>query len=443
MEIIIAGAGKVGYMIAKHLMFSNDVTVIDKNPDAIKKIQENLDVLAICGDIENPHTYLSISDRIDLFIAVTDSDEVNIVSSLIIDNIAKVEKKIIRLKNGFFANEMLKERLGIDECVVPAYEAAQPFKYLVDFPHARNVKAFDYTKALLVSVKISKHSEKLSILSLLDNSNNKLVVAGIERDDGFYVPKSEDYILPDDLVYIYAYPEAIEELKFSICHHKEQKEIKNCTIFGADTIGLEIAKILISKDIDVQIVDKDLNKCKRANIVLKDKATVIKSTYDSDHLLGYDSAMPDMFISASRNDEYNITKCMEAKYSGIEKVVAINNDIAYSKLMRKLNLEAVRGEKINAFYTILERIESSKIVIKRKFCGGEGVLILRKIFSGSPLVGNHIKLPSKVEAKGSFYLQREGKILNYTQIDGFKENDTIIVFTKNENSDAITKWVTQ
>ncbi len=93
MNIIIAGAGKVGYMIAKHLMVHNDVTIIDKNEDAIKKIEENLDVMAICGDIENPHTYLSVDSEIDLFIGVTDSDEVNMIASLIIDKITKVNKK--------------------------------------------------------------------------------------------------------------------------------------------------------------------------------------------------------------------------------------------------------------------------------------------------------------------------------------------------------------
>ncbi len=444
MKIIIAGAGKVGYMIAKHLMFDNDVTVIDKNEEAIKKIQENLDVLAICGDIENPHTYHSIdANNIDLFIAVTDSDEVNIISSLIIDNISRVEKKIIRLKNSFFANDLLKERLGIDEFVVPAFEAAQPFKYLVDFPHARNVKAFDYTKALLVSIKVDNTLEPILISKLLEESNGKLVIAGIERKDDFFVPTVLDLIMPDDLVYVYAYPSAIKDLRFNICCNHEAQQIKNCTIFGADSLGLEIAKILIKKDIEVQIVDKDLQKCKRANTVLKDKATVIKSTYDSDHMLGYDSAMPDMFISASRNDEYNITKCMEARYSNIEKVVAINNDIAYSKLMRQMNLEAVRGEKINAFYSILERIESSKIVIKRKYCAGEGILLLRKIFPFSELVGEYLKLPNKIADKGSFYIQRDGSIFPYAEIESFMKNDVIIVFSKSENSDIITKWIHQ
>lgn len=441
MNVIIAGAGKVGYLIAKHLMVNNDVTVIDKNADAIKQIQENLDVLAICGDTEDQHTYESIHSEIDLFIAVTDSDEVNLIAALIIDKIAKVGKKIIRLKNGFFDDDLIKERLGISDCVIPSFEAAQPFKYLIDFPHARNVKSFEYTKALLISLRIPEDFQMMVIKSIIHNMNNKLVIAGIERNGKFSVPEDIDILEANDLVYLYAYPSAIKELKFGTFCSEDTNEIKNCLIFGADNLGIEIAKVLLKKDVNIQILDKDLKKCERANLILKNKVTVIKSTYGLDHSIGNDGIMPDMFIVASANDEYNITKCMEAKDNNIKKVVAINNDIAYSKLMRNLNLEVVRGEKINAYYSILEKIESSNIVIKRQYCGGEGLIMLRKVFSTSSLVDKHAPLPSKLQNKGIFFIQREQQIFPYNKIDVFKKNDIIVSFSKIENAEPISKWL--
>ena len=444
MRIIIAGAGKVGYMVAKNFMANNDVTIIDKNEAAIKKIEENLDVMAICGDTENPHTYSSVDSDIDLFIAVTDSDEVNLVAALIIDKIAHVEKKIVRLKNNFFADELVSERLGINHFVIPSFEAAQPFKYIVDFPHARNVKSFEYTKALLISVKIPENFESTVISTFIHELNDKIVVAGIERDDNFYVPTQSDMINANDLIYFYAYPSAIKDLQFSIHNSDEQaQEIRNCVIFGADTLGLEIAKVLIKKDLNIQIVDKDLKKCEKANMVLKNKATVIKSTYDSDHMLEDNGAIPDILIVASGNDEYNITKCMEAKYHKIKKVITINNDIAYSKLMRNLNLEVVRGEKINAYYSILDKIESSKILIKRQFCGGDGMMMLKKIFPESSLIGEIFNLPDKIENSGNFYIQRDNEILPFTDSTEFQKNDLLVVFTKKENSELISKWLHQ
>ncbi len=160
-------------------------------------------------------------------------------------------------------------------------------------------------------------------------------------------------------------------------------------------------------------------------------------------MLESDGITPDLFIVASENDEYNITKCMEARDHGIHKVITINNDIAYSKLMRNLNLEVVRGEKINVFYSILEKIESSKIVIKRQFCGGEGILMLRKIFATSDLINSSPKISSKIENMGIFFIQREREILPFNTIESFMENDLIVAIGKNENSEILSNWIHQ
>ncbi|MDD3324119.1 MAG: NAD-binding protein [Sulfurospirillaceae bacterium] len=442
MQVIIAGAGRVGYTVAKHLMKDNDVTVIDQNEFAIKNIQENLDVLAICGNIENPHTYMGVSAQIDLFIAVTDSDETNLLSALIIDSITTVKKKIIRLRNDFFANSTIKEKLNISETIIPSFEAAQPFKYLVDFPHAHNVKTFAYTKALLVSVRLRKDFEPTMISKFVNNFNNELSIAGVERDKTFYTPKPIEMLLANDLVYFFAYPKAIIALRSVVYDWNEvQTPIKNCIIVGADSLGVEIAKVLLKKGIDVQIMDKDMALCKKANLELKNKVDVTKTNYDADHINDKNKFDTDMFIVATRKDEYNITKCLEAKQKGIKKIVGINNDLAYSSLMRNMNIEVVRGEKINAYYSILEKIDSSQIIVQKKFCGGDGVIVLRKIFANSTIIGKKIELPSKIEEKGHFIALRDEEMLCLRDIDIIKKDDIIVFFTKEENFELLSKWL--
>ena len=444
MQVIIAGAGRVGYNIAKHLMVNNSVTVIDQNEYAIQNIQESLDVLGICGNIENPHTYLGINPQVDLFIAVTDTDEVNLLSSLIIDNIATVKKKIIRLKNNFFASDLIKAKLNISETIVPSYEAAQPFKYLVDFSHAHNAKAFDYTKALLISIRLKEDFEPRMISTFVGEISGKVAVAGIERNKKFYVPKVSETLLPKDLVYFFAFPNAIISLRSMVCELNEpMSPIKNCVIFGADTLGVEIAKVLLKKGIEVQIMDKNIELCRKASFELKNKATVLKTNYDADHITDKTRFDTDMFIAATKNDEYNITKCIEAKQRGIKKIVGINNDIAYSSLMRNLNIEVVRGEKINAFYSILEKIQSSQIIIQKKFCGGEGDALLRKVFANSSLIGTKLHLPDKVDDKGYFIIIRDNDILEYKAVEVFEKDDVIVAFTKDSDFDVVSKWLSQ
>ncbi len=443
MQVIIAGAGRVGYNIAKHLMHNNSVTVIDQNEYAIQNIQENLDVLGICGNIENPHTYLGINQQVDLFIAVTDSDEVNLLSSLIIDNIATVKRKIIRLKNTFFASDQVKAKLNINETIVPSFEAAQPFKYLVDFSHAHNAKSFNDTKALLISIRLKEDFTPRMISTFIGEISGEVAVAGIERKKEFFVPKPVETILPGDLIYFFAFPNAILSLRTTVCEFNEPSTpIKNCVIFGADSLGVEIAKVLLKKGIDVQIMDKNIELCRKANIELKNKATVLKTTYDADHIntTRFDT---DMFIAATKNDEYNITKCIEAKQKGIKKIIGINNDIAYSSLMRNLNIEVVRGEKINAYYSILERIQSNNIFTQKKFCGGEGAILLRKIDSNSPLLGEKLPLPDKVDDKGHFIVLRDNDIYEYRLINEFQRDDVIVAFTKELDFDLVAKWLQQ
>ena len=280
MQVIIAGAGRVGYNIAKHLMVNNSVTVIDQNEFAIQNIQENLDVLGICGNIENPHTYFGIDPQVDLFIAVTDSDEVNLLSSLIIDNIATVKRKIIRLKNSFFASDLIKAKLNISETIVPSFEAAQPFKYLVDFSHAHNAKAFEHTKALLVSIRLKDDFTPRMISTFIGEISGEVAIGGIERNKKFFVPKPSETLLPNDLIYFFAFPSAIVSLRSIVCELNEPlSPIKSCVIFGADSLGVEIAKVLVKKGIEVQIMDKNIELCRKANIELKDKVTVFKTTY--------------------------------------------------------------------------------------------------------------------------------------------------------------------
>ena len=442
MQVIIAGAGKVGYNVAKHLMVHNSVTVIDQNEYAIQNIQENLDVLGICGNIENPHTYFGINPNVDLFIAVTDSDEVNLLSSLIIDNIATVKRKIIRLKNSFFASDQVKTKLNIHDAIVPSYEAAQPFKYLVDFSHAHNAKSFEYTKALLISIRLKEDFQPRMISTFIGEISGEVAIAGIERAKKFFVPTPAETMLPKDLVYFFAFPSAINSLRSAVCDFNEPSTpIKNCVIFGADALGVEIAKVLFKKNIDVQIMDKNIELCRKANIELKNKATVLKTNYDADHIVNKTRFDTDMFIAATKNDEYNITKCIEAKQKGIKKIIGINNDIAYSSLMRNLNIEVVRGEKINAYYSILERIETNGLFMQKKFCGGEGAILLRKIDAHSALIGSKPSLPDKVDDKGHFIIIRNHDIYEFRLISQFEREDVIVAFTKESDFDVVSKWL--
>ena len=443
MNIVIAGAGKVGYFLAKELMEDNEVTLIDSNEQTILSIDETLDILSIYGDVENPHTYRSIKKDIDLFIAVTDSDEVNLLSSLIIDNIVHVKEKIVRLKNDFFMSDKIKSRLNITDIITPTIDVANTFNHLIDFPHANNIKTFDYTKALLLSIRIHEEFEPVLVSTYVKKLNEKVIVAGVERGNKFFISGEMTMLMPNDLIYFFAFPSQMDDIRVSICNKWNKQEIKNCIIYGANHLGIEIAKVLVKKGLNIKLIDKTLEGCNRANTILKNNVEVIKSNYNLDFLLDNHAQNANIFIAATTNDEFNITKCMEANQKGIEKVIGIHNNRQYSSLMRKLGIEVIRGEKMNAYYTILEKITSSKIVFQRAFCGGEGMVLLRKIFPNSKLVGSKLEISNKIYEKGSFSVQRGRKFFSYKNIESFEEGDIIICFALSKDSKSIINWFKQ
>jgi trk system potassium uptake protein TrkA len=147
-----------------------------------------------------------------------------------------------------------------------------------------------------------------------------------------------------------------------------------------------------------------------------------------------------MAIAATEDDEYNIVKCLEAKEHGIGKVLAINNELEYYNVMHALGIVVVRGPKINAFNAIVERINSSKIVTERKYCGGKAEIYLRKIFRGSHLVGSKIK-PMKKPDRRVLYLIREDSIHPFDEVMQVQENDIIALFTTQDFASEAREWI--
>ncbi len=435
MDIIIAGAGGVGFRLAKTLCMKHNVTVLDKNEDALNRLQESIDILAISGNIEDPKTYQMLVDKeYDLFIAVTDVDETNIISTLIADETIMVKDKIIRLRNDFFAKSSIGDKLGISASVFPFSVAASSVEALLHFPKANNVKSFYDFPQKLISVRAKEAISAEEIIS------NTVKIVGIERDKNFFVPSSYETVEPEDLLYLFGSEEDIKELCIKIDHHMPE-EIKNIVVFGADTLGVEIARLLSTHEVNIKLIEKDLRKCEKASDILQENVAVINSKY-GDYQLFKEEGLKnaDMMIASTKNDEENIIKCLEAKEFGIKKVVAINNDMEHYYLMHKLGIIAVRGPKTNAYYSILEKINSSSIISQRQFCGGKGMLLARKILKGSYLLDTKIK-PYNKEDSRSFIIKGE-KIIDFSEKKEVEEGNIIVVFGLSENEEDMKKWIT-
>jgi len=436
LNIIIAGAGKVGFNLAKTLLIGHNVTVVDKNLKALNRIQESLDILALEGDVEDYATYTKIIDKkVDLFIAVTNIDNVNLVSTLIADSILDIKRKFIRLHNHFYEDDVIENKLNIEKIIFPRKLTSQAIASLLNYPKANNVKTFTYTKQKLISIRAFKDLKTFILKA------NNFAVVGIERDKNFFIPKAEDIeIKADDLIYVFGLDEEIEKIYHKLKPY-HTNDIKKCVVFGGEDLGISISRALLETGREVKLIEKDIEFCKKANTILQGKAEIINLKYGTANLYedeGLENA--DIFISATNDDEYNIVKCLEAQEKGIKKIIAINNELEYYNLMHTLGIIVTRGPKISAYNTIMEHISSTGVVIQKSFCGARATVYMRKIFENSKLIGKNLK-PIKNITKSIIFYMKDNELKIFNEKILLQKDDLIIAFCVDSESSKIQKWI--
>jgi trk system potassium uptake protein TrkA len=431
MNIIIAGAGQVGFNLAKTLSVGHDVTVIDKNEEALHRIQESLDILPLKGDVENSESYEMFKDtKIDLFIAVTNIDNVNLIATMIASSVLTIDKTFVRLQKYFKDLFRIKEKLGIDEVIFPTRLASKSIASLLHYPQANNVKLFKYTKNKLISIRISENFQAKQI------ALEGFVLAGIEREKDFFIPNDEILIEPNDLLYLFGAEKDIKNFCATLEDAKSLKKIQNCVVYGGDELGVAIAQSFLEMGRSVKLIEKDFDLCEKADTQLKGEAIVINAKYGAHELFIEENLHnADLFVATSKNDEFNIIKCLEAKERGIQKIVAVNNDMQYYNFMHSLGIIATRGPKINAYNKIMEEINSQGVVIQKSFCGLKATILLRKIYDNEKKVK-----PLQLKEAKFFYIQEE-KLYPLREKIFLKKGDVVVAITPTKILPKVEKWI--
>ncbi len=427
MEILIAGAGRVGYNIAKILSKKHNITVIDKNEENLNYISESLDILTVQGDLKDTLTYQNLDEKYDYYIAVTNSDETNILSALIIDDFSKIENKIIRIHNTSYSLTSLPEKLKINHMIYSNTITVLNIEKLIHLPQANNIKDLSFTNMVLISVnsEISINTEEIN--------SDKISVISIVKEDNIFFCNKACTIEPNDLIYILGEKEKLKKI-LKILAPSQPELIKNVLIFGATSLGIEIARVLIGLDLNIKLIERDINLAHQAAHLLQEDVMVINASYDDESLFKSENLnASDLSIAATKNDETNIMKSLIAKKYGIKKPICVNNNPYYHSIMNSLHLPVIRGPKMNTVYKILEEIDSENIVFERFFMGFEGKIFIKKIFINKTI--NKPKENSKV------IIIRDNKIINlFINEETFEvlEGDVIIYFNTSGNKSWIT-----
>ncbi len=368
MKIVIVGAGEVGFHIASHLALENkEVVVIDKSADAIQRVSDNLDVRVIQGSGSSP-VVLDEADirNAEVVLAVTDSDETNLVACLVADMLSPSTIKMARLRDeGFdqYHDHFRAKAPHIDTIINPEVEVVRTIESMLSIPGAADVGELADGRIKFIGIYMDQNS-RLAGAKLAEIPDKitqvRLLIAAVVREEELIIPTGNDYLMPGDLVYFISEEDKLKETLEAF--DKYDQPLKRVLIVGGGNIGLRLARQLEqNNNSNCKIIESNHTRC--AEIAEALTRTVVLCGDGSDQVLLAEENIQDIdvVITLTNDEETNILASLLAKRMGAKKSIAKINKFGYFPLMKTIGIEKVVSTRLSAINTILRHIRKGKV----------------------------------------------------------------------------------
>lgn len=371
MHAIIIGAGKVGYSIAEILaQEGHDVVVIEKDEERWEIIQESLDVHTILGSGSAPAILEEAGvTNSDLVVAVTETDELNIVACLMAKQYG-VPMTVARVRNPDYIETTHKSpnfSLGIDLIINPEMVTAKEIIKLLEVPEALNVEYYADGQIQLLEIKLTKSAAVVGkTLMDLDIAQHALIVA-ISRDGNIIIPRGDDRLEVDDTVFIVARTKEMIEMEKLLGTNRTV--IEKVMILGGGRIGYYLARMLEQKKIQVTVIEKDKKKCKLISNKLNSTLVINGDGTDVDLLKEEGAGEADVFITATGDDKLNLLVSLLSRHLGVRHRVTVIRKTDLVPLVEQAGIAPVVSPRLLTASTILKLIWPTEI-LSVNFLGG-------------------------------------------------------------------------
>jgi len=368
MKVIIVGAGVVGYTIAKRLSSEEqDVVLIEKNEKRIKEIEGSLDVKITHGSGSSPKVLMEAGiEHSDMIIAVTDSDEVNMIACLVAGSQSRVPKKIARIREPDYLEYTQifeKDYLDLDFNINPEKAAAERILRIIEIPGAVDVAEFADGKVKLVGMKLTNTcsvvGQKLKDLKEL-HPDHQVIIVAIYRGSETIIPKGSTVLEAEDLVFCVTVPAEIPHLT-KILGRKERGGSKVMLVGGGD-IGFYLAQWLEEKGFYVKVIERNEN---RASFIADklEKTIVIKGDGTDQNLLTEENVQDiDTFISVTNDEEANILSALLGKRIGAGRCIALIDKPEYLSMLSTIGIDVGVSPRLASVSGILQFVRRGKIL---------------------------------------------------------------------------------
>ncbi len=366
MKIIILGAGQVGSSVADNLVSeANDITVVDQDPELLRKLQDRLDLRTVLGHGAHPEVLRQAgAANADMILAVTNSDETNMVACQVAYTLFKIPTKVARVRAQNFTRHpelFSDEAMPIDVLISPEQLVTDYITRVIEFPGALQVLDFTEGRVRLVAVRAYYGGPLVGkeLRTLYDRMPDlEARVAAIYRKDKAIRPKGDTIIEADDEVFFLAAKENIRAVMSEL--RRQEKPYKRLIIAGGGNIGFRLAQSM-EKQYQVKVIERDRERAKFISEELKKSIVLHGNAADEDLLLEENIENADVFCAITNDDEANILAAMLAKQLGARNVMALINRAAYVELVESSSIDVAISPQQVTIGTLLTYVRRGDV----------------------------------------------------------------------------------
>jgi trk system potassium uptake protein len=445
LKIIIVGAGEVGFHIASHLAQENkDVVVIDHDTDAIRRVSDNIDVQIVQGSGSSPDSLLEAGIKeAEILLAVTNSDETNLVACLVADIISPTTKKLARIRAAAFDDyyDTFREKAPrIDTVINPEIEVVKTIDMLMSVPGAVDVGEFADGRVKLIGVRLDKNESVIGVP--LTDLSAKIkrplpLIAAVVREENLIIPRGNDKLYAGDLVYFISEDHNLMDT-LSI-FNVPTAPVKRVLIIGGGRIGFRLASLLEKKSIHTKIIEKDEKRCLRIADRLN-KAIVLHGDGSDQELLREENIRDmDVVVTLTDDEETNILSSLLAKQLGAKKTITQISRFGYFPLMTAIGLDQVVSPRLSAINSILQHIRRGRVLSAISIKGEQAEVIEAVAMDTSDIVNKPLKNIDMPKGSLVTGIIRQDELIIPSGGSVILPGDRIIIFARRQAISKVEK----
>ena len=446
MKVIICGAGQVGWQIASHLAGErNEVTIVDFNPELVRRATDTLDVRGIAGFASYPDVLEKAGAKdADMIIAATQSDEINMVTCQVAHSVFGVPRKIARLRaqsylDAIYSDLYRRDHLPIDVVISPEREVAEAALQRLAAPATFDTESFMKGRVQLLGLALDDDCPVLNTpLRQLNElfSTLRAIVVGVRREGRLFAPEPEDQLFVGDQIYVFSHSEDMNRTLdiFGKTTHKQERIV----IIGGGHVGLGVARALETRTekLRVKVIEKNRAIAENAADHLQRTIVLNGDGLDMDILLEAGIDRADAILAVTDDDKTNLLVAVRAKAAGCQMAIALINDPSLVSLMGPLNIDAYINPRATTVSSILRHIRHGRVRAIYSIGDTEAEVIEAQVLSTSPLAGQIIRDISFPEGVLVGAVLKGDKVLKPHGDLRMEDGDVILLF-------ALTKDVAE